>query len=143
MFGLTALLNKFRSRDRRKNDRQETPQLSAYFWNNSTPIRHSIKDVSPTGFYLLTEERWYPGTLVMMTLQTEAGPGQTEKQAVAVQSKAVRWGDDGVGLMFMLPDKGATVENDPDTPSILKSDRKVLASFLQQLMKDDEQKRTE
>jgi hypothetical protein len=54
--------------------------------------------------YVITEERWYPGTLILMTLQA-AGDGENNfEHAIAVHSRAVRWGNDGVGLQFILKD---------------------------------------
>jgi hypothetical protein len=52
--------------------------------------------------YLVTEERWYPGTLILMTLsRTDCGEECAER-SIAVHSRAVRWGNDGVGLQFIL-----------------------------------------
>jgi hypothetical protein len=77
--------------------------LAAYYWNGAAPEAHSIRDISTTGLYVITEERWYPGTLLLMTLQrTDCGEQATER-AISVQSRAVRWGKDGVGLQFVLP----------------------------------------
>lgn len=126
---ISRIIEKFRKRDRRRKERKESPKLAAYFWTNARPVKQAVRDVSPTGFYLVTEERWYPGTLVMMTLQTE----DAEKKSVAVQSKAVRWGDDGVGLMFILPDKGETLY--PDDPSKHAANEKTLAAFLESFLK--------
>jgi hypothetical protein len=117
------------SRDRRKTDRQPAPELSAFYWTGAAPAQHAIRDISPTGLYLLTEERWYPGTLIMMTLQkTNTAEGSSER-SIAVQSKAVRWGPDGVGLQFILMDA-----KDPRRgQTVLKEgvDRKSLERFLQ------------
>jgi hypothetical protein len=50
----------------------------------------------------VTEERWYPGTLVLMTLQIMDGVEESEERSITVHSRAVRWGNDGVGLQFVL-----------------------------------------
>jgi hypothetical protein len=52
----------------------------------------------------VTEERWYPGTLVLMTLQRNDVGEEMQERSISVQSRAVRWGPDGVGLQFVLPD---------------------------------------
>ena len=67
-------------------------------------MEHSIRDISSTGLFLVTEERWYPGTLVLMTLQMSDLGEEMAERSIAVQSRAVRWGSDGVGLQFVLPD---------------------------------------
>jgi hypothetical protein len=66
------------SSDDRKARRQPAPRLAAYYWSGSAPSAHDIRDVSSTGLYLLTEDRWYPGTLILMTLQDidDAGNGE-------------------------------------------------------------------
>jgi hypothetical protein len=46
---------------------------------------------------VVTEERWYPGTLILMTLQEADAEEEGVGRAIAVHSRAVRWGNDGVG----------------------------------------------
>ena len=94
--------DKFFSKDRRRAERKPSSQLAAYFWTGSAPVRHNIRDISSTGMYLLTEERWHPGTVLMMTLQSPDAENAAD-QVIAVQSRAVRTGEDGVGLAFVLP----------------------------------------
>jgi hypothetical protein len=90
--------------DLRDVSRESLPGLAAYYWTGAAPKAHSIKDISSTGLYVITEERWYPGTLILMTLQA-AGDGENNfEHAIAVHSRAVRWGNDGVGLQFILKD---------------------------------------
>jgi hypothetical protein len=90
--------------EQRKAPRGVLPGLAAYYWTGASPKSHSIKDISSTGLYVVTEERWYPGTLILMTLQ-EAGSGeQGAGRSIAVHSRAVRWGNDGVGLQFIPQD---------------------------------------
>jgi uncharacterized membrane protein (UPF0127 family) len=92
------------SPDPRRAPRVKEPGLAAYYWNGSAPTAHGVRDISSSGLYVVTEERWYPGTLVLMTLQrTEQGDEYSER-TVAVQTRAVRWGPDGVGLQFVLSD---------------------------------------
>jgi hypothetical protein len=107
--------------------------LAAYYWNGAAPQAHGIRDISSTGLYLVTEERWYPGTLVLMTLQRTDVGEEIEERTIAVQSRAMRWGNDGVGLKFVLPDaqdvkRGHNLLTDG-------ADRKALERFLQKLKK--------
>jgi hypothetical protein len=101
---LQSLLGKIFSRERRRANRKSSPQLAAFFWTGAAPVEHSIRDISSTGLFLVTEERWYPGTVVMMTLQKRNEPIDSPDRSIAVQSRAVRWGEDGVGLQFVLPE---------------------------------------
>jgi hypothetical protein len=84
--------------DMRKVPREALPGVAAYYWNGATPRAHQVKDISSAGLYVVTEERWYPGTLILMTLQAK---GREEEHSIAVNSRAVRWGNDGVGLQFI------------------------------------------
>ncbi|HEY6764483.1 MAG TPA: hypothetical protein VI386_06905, partial [Candidatus Sulfotelmatobacter sp.] len=47
----------------------KSPLLVAYYWDGAAPTSHKIQNISSTGFYLTTKERWLPGTMVTMTLQ--------------------------------------------------------------------------
>ena len=99
--------------------------------NGSAPVAHGIRDISSTGLYVVTEERWYPGTLVLMTLQRSDVDDELAERAIAVQSRAVRWGPDGVGLQFVLPDEqGRHCSNEPMLDS---AGRKEFERFLEQL----------
>jgi len=116
----------FSQRDRRRAERKPSTDMAAYFWTGSTPVRHPVRDISETGMYLLTEERWHPGTVLMMTLQN---PHETEdgERVIAVQSKAVRTGEDGVGIAFVLPED----EKKFFAGGRVGADRKSLSEFLQ------------
>jgi uncharacterized membrane protein (UPF0127 family) len=92
------------SPDPRRAPRVPGSGLAAYYWNGSAPSAHGIRDISSTGLYVVTEERWYPGTLVLMTLQKTENGEELSERTVAVHSRAVRWGPDGVGLQFVLSD---------------------------------------
>jgi hypothetical protein len=62
------------SPDPRRAPRVPGNGLAAYYWNGALPAAHGIRDISSSGVYVVTEERWYPGTLVLMTLQrTDCG----------------------------------------------------------------------
>jgi hypothetical protein len=108
--------------------------LAAYYWNGDAPTAHGIRDISSTGLYIVTEERWYPGTLVLMTLQrTDCGEELAER-AIAVNSRAVRWGPDGVGLQFVLSDE--RIGRDGKLPLLDAVGRKELERFLDCLKKE-------
>jgi len=126
-------LERWWSPDPRRAPREVLPGLAAYYWNGAAPEPHGIRDISSSGLYVVTEERWYPGTLVLMTLQRTDVGEEVEERSIAVQSRAVRWGNDGVGLKFVLPDaqdmkRGHNMLTDG-------ADRKALERFLQRLKK--------
>lgn len=80
--------------------REELPRLIAYYFTGGTPMAQAVRDISVTGMYILTNERWYPGTVVRVTLTDRDHP--TPERTLTVNAQAVRWGGDGVGLEFLL-----------------------------------------
>jgi len=89
--------------DPRKTLRIPTTGLVAHFFTGGAPQPHEIRDMSPTGLYVVTTERWYPGTLIRMTLTREETGLSISDRSITVQGKSVRWGNDGVGLEFVFP----------------------------------------
>jgi hypothetical protein len=88
--------------DPRKASRQPVAGLVAHFFTGGAPQPHEVRDVSPTGLYVVTTERWYPGTLVRMTLtKPDIGQSPTDR-SITIQARSVRWGNDGVGLEFVV-----------------------------------------
>jgi hypothetical protein len=126
-------LKRWWSPDPRRAPREPAPGLAAYYWTGAPPEPHSIRDISATGLYLVTEERWYPGTLVLMTLQRTANGEETAEHTIQVHSRAVRWGNDGVGLQFVLPDSKDAQSGQQLLVNAV--DRKELDRFLQGLRK--------
>ncbi len=102
---LESFLNPVSERaERRLAERRPVDQFAAYRWNGYDLMQESVRDISSTGLYILTEERWQPGTLVFLTLQRE-GPLETNpERRIDVQAKVTRCGEDGVGLTFVLQD---------------------------------------
>ncbi|HXR40247.1 MAG TPA: hypothetical protein VN776_14200 [Terracidiphilus sp.] len=120
-------LERWWSPDPRKAPRDAAPGLAAYYWTGGPPEAHEIRDISSTGLYVVTEERWYPGTLILVTLQNTAFGPEVAERTICVHSRAVRWGKDGVGLQFVLQKS--------DDPTMGAADRKALDKFLQRLRK--------
>jgi hypothetical protein len=127
-------LERWWSPDPRKAPRDSAPGLAAYYWNGAAPKSHSVRDVSSTGLYVVTEERWYPGTLVLMTLQKTDDGEEVAERSISVLSRAVRWGNDGVGLQFIVPEDGDSLK---DRKTRLDgASKKEFARFLQRLRKE-------
>jgi hypothetical protein len=127
-------LERWWSPDPRKAPREPSSSLAAYYWNGAAPKAHTVRDISATGLYVVTEERWYPGTLVLMTLQRTADGEKTAERSISVLSRAVRWGNDGVGLQFVLRDEndGRKGQNSP----MDGTGKKEFSRFLQRLLKE-------
>jgi len=124
-------LQRWWSPDPRKAPRVRATGLAAYYWNGEAPVAHGIRDISSSGLYVVTEERWYPGTLVLMTLQRSDLGEEMAERSIAVQSRAVRWGPDGVGLQFILHEEQDRRRG--NAPILDAADRKEFERFLVQL----------
>ena len=85
----------------RASKRHPLPGLVAYYWTGGAPQAFHIADISSVGLYLLTDERWFPGTMILMTLQRTNTDGDDPDDFISVLTKVVRWGTDGVGLSFV------------------------------------------
>jgi hypothetical protein len=92
--------------DRRKANREPLPGLVAYYWTGGGPQAYHIGDVSHSGLHLLTDERWFPGTMILMTLQRTDTDGEDPDDSITVQSKVIRWSTDGMALSFIVSKTG-------------------------------------
>jgi hypothetical protein len=88
--------------DPRNASREPLDGLVAHFFTGGAPQAHEIRDVSSTGLYVVTTERWYPGTVIRMTLsKPDTGPSPSDR-SITIHARSVRWGNDGVGLAFVI-----------------------------------------
>jgi PilZ domain len=87
--------------DQRKTHRYAMPPLVAYLGSIRTSKVSKVGDISASGFYMLTPERWLPGTEVPVTLQRTDG-GLYLPATITLLSTVVRSGTDGVGFSFAL-----------------------------------------
>lgn len=129
---MKPIMNWFKSvtsNDPRTAVRHKAPPLVAYFWDGGYPVAHPVRNISPTGFYLETTERWLLGTLVMMTLQRTGADPSVANCAMIVMSKVVRYGEDGVGFCFVLIDSPGSSR--AVGPVSQPADRKTLEKFLE------------
>jgi PilZ domain len=134
---MDAMKNWFKgmfSRDRRNNQRRAWPSLLAYYWDGAAPKSHQILDISSTGLFLLTPERWYPGTLVMVSLQRIGAAETDPDRSITVNAKVVRLGPDGVGLELVMPEESVP-ERTPNGAGN-GANRKTFRRFLQRLLED-------
>lgn len=97
----------------RRSPRIRVPLLTAYYWDGSRPCPHAVRDISENGMYVYTEERWYPGTLILMRLQREDCAEGSPERSVSVLSRVARAGSDGAGLEFVFADPQAAEKKEP------------------------------
>lgn len=126
-------LKKISSSDHKRADRLEAPPLAAYYWDGSIPTGHEVRNISTTGFFLVTRERWHLGTVVTVTLQRTDIPDPTASSDgyLTVLSKVIRLDPDGVGFAFvLLADKSSVRANGHTRGSV---DRNTIVRFLEHL----------
>ncbi len=119
--------------DNRAAIREPAPDLEAYYWTGDAPQAHKVRDISATGLYLITDSRWYPGTVLLMNLQRTDIGDEAGKYAIPVHSLVIRSGPDGVGLQFVL-EEGKKQIAGPSTAEVVNG--KQLEQFLRSLRKD-------
>jgi PilZ domain len=91
-------------KDRRLAQRRRWPHLAVVEGDGDSTEPHAVHDISTTGLYLQTEERWPLGTLVRMTLQRTDALDDATMIPTSVELRVSRWGADGVGLEFVTAD---------------------------------------
>jgi hypothetical protein len=128
-----SLLDRFQSwlhpeSDRRRSERRALPGLVAYFWTGGAPQSYELSNISLSGVYVLTDERWVFETMIHMNLQKTGAAKADENDSVPVLVKVVRWGVDGVGLEFVLSNS-AQVKSGPALPGPA-TDVQALLRFL-------------
>ena len=77
--------------------------LSAFYGVESASHPARIKDVSATGVYLLTDERFPANQIVALILRLESEQVDNAELQISVHTRAAWQGEDGVALEFVLP----------------------------------------
>ena len=88
--------------DRRKQERLPVPPLVGYLGTVSSSKPYDLGDISLTGFCLLTDERWIPGTEMPITLQRTNLLSENDIDSFTVQATVVRCDKNGVGFSIVL-----------------------------------------
>jgi hypothetical protein len=122
--------------DRRRAERYVLPGLVSYYWDGGPSLARNVREISNKGLFLLTDQRWYPGTLVTMTLQRAASSETESNHSIVVQTRVVRTDSEGVGLEFAFPPKTSRRK---ENMQFFTADKKTLSRFLQQYHQADAQ----
>lgn len=81
--------------------RVPAPQLEVVYSIGVVQKQVRIKNISPTGIYLLTADRWPPGSTVLLTLKRRTGRKKESGNHVIIPAKTVRHDTDGAGMEFL------------------------------------------
>lgn len=108
------IIKKVRWSERRSDGRAPAPDLDVSYSTELEQKKVRVKDISSSGMYMITDDRPAPGTDMDLTVQkslltqddSATDPQENEQcSKVHVHARAVRVGEDGVGVVF---DEGAT-----------------------------------
>lgn len=113
--------------DRRRAARRYVPGMVAHYFTGGAPTPYNIADISMNGMYLLTDDRWMPGTMIQMTLQKPCSQGE-RKQSINVLSRIIRRGSDGVAAEFVMSENLSHISHDIQPSQA--TDKFALARFL-------------
>ena len=83
--------------------RRNPSGLVAMHGGVSSPKPGRIKIISFNGLFLQTTERWPIGEVVALTLRKEGASARDSEFQIDVQARVASYGEDGVGLGFVLP----------------------------------------
>jgi hypothetical protein len=119
-------LMRFLVPEQRVANRHGMPPVVAYLGPSRSSKEYKVGDISVAGFYMVTDERWVPGSGFPVTLQRtdEGASGHT----LTVYSTVVRNGMDGVGFTFIKPSEED--KNAAEARSSARLDLTKLARFL-------------
>jgi len=133
---LDNVLRKIKLSDNRKAPRLDSPTLVAYYWDGATPTAHEIQNISYDGFYMLTDDRLRPGTVVTMTLQrsSDTNVESSSQPHLTVMSIVVREGPDGIGFAF-VPQELKDAERSQNARN-RPADRRAIRKFIEQVHSD-------
>jgi len=125
--------------DQRKQPRVPTPPLVGYLGTVRGSRPFEVGDISLTGFSLVTEERWEPGTEMPITLlRTNVAPDEHEDR-FTIQATAVRKTSDGVAFSVVLSEEESVAISD-NPLQVPWASRKEMRMFLERLKGPQEAK---
>jgi hypothetical protein len=90
--------------ERRGAERRAVEKFAAFRWDGNNVKQEAVRNISATGVYILTEERWPMGAVISLTLQREGFLELNPERRIETRAKVTRHGEDGVGLKFVMDD---------------------------------------
>jgi len=78
--------------------------LIVYSGDGETKKPYEVRDVSPTGLYLHTQERWTEGDVVSLVVERKDAAEEEHEKRVRAQLRVVRCDEGGIGLSWSWPE---------------------------------------
>jgi hypothetical protein len=88
---------------RPRAERRESPALAAFHWEGPNLKQNRVANISSSGAYLFTRERWNSGDILSLTLQRSGRLEGSNHRRFTVQAKAIRWDEEGIAVEFLMP----------------------------------------
>ncbi|MDR3741494.1 MAG: PilZ domain-containing protein [Terracidiphilus sp.] len=95
--------------EQRSSIRRPANELVAYTGPEGEEKKLDVGDISSSGMFLRTDQRWEPGSKVSLSLQQNGPVADIPDRHVEVDVNTVRHGKDGIGVEFVLP-KGTNLD---------------------------------
>ncbi len=119
-------LERFLTPDADRAERREPDQFFAYRWADTAMKSEPVRDISSTGVYVVTPDRWPVGSVLALTMQKQGPLEVSPERRITALARVARIGNHGVGFSFIVPQD--------DNERIWKS---ILDSFVQQMLAKD------
>src|SRR5262245_17169609 len=98
-----AAFYKWVTRCNRRECVRQPSQFVAFYWTGGATLAYPLKDISPNGAFILTQDRWGPGTMLRVLLQDREGAdGAASGQVTQLHAVVVRHAEDGMGVRFLF-----------------------------------------
>ncbi len=99
--GKSRWLERLLHAEKERAERRTTENFFAYWWDGTKLREDVVRDVSSTGVFVCTPERWPKGKTVWMTLQRRGTLELNPDRRMTAQMKVMRPLSDGLGCMFV------------------------------------------
>jgi len=91
----------------RRAPRSAQPEVIVHYWEGSAKGGREVRDISDSGAYIFTEERWYPGTIIRLVVEGQRmtvpdGGARAPVASICLASRVARHGSDGVAIEFVF-----------------------------------------
>lgn len=85
----------------RRDERVAADGLDVTYSTESEQKNARVKDISPTGVYIFSNDRWTIGSTVPLTLKKWSVQEKNSEPSLRLYAQAVRHGKDGMGFKFL------------------------------------------
>ena len=96
-------LERFLTPDSDRAERRSPEQFAAYRWSGTAVTHDPVRDISATGVYIYTKDRWPVDAIVSMTMQRQGPIELLAERRITAHARVVRCDDEGVGFSFVVP----------------------------------------